>query len=179
MYQLHFSVLIVSCPRPSYPNCSYFARTETKFLRTRLMRLLLDENVGYVPPFIVLFETGKEGKTRALFTRASCVPSPCIPDTLPKTCGNTICTESECIGLWHTKESGSIRHPSTMVRDVQRPDHRILCNLWGCGIKMQADPTTDHTTLQRCQKYKEVLYCSWEHQFLDWHNHKRVCEAHA
>ncbi|KAK0492934.1 hypothetical protein EDD18DRAFT_1408449, partial [Armillaria luteobubalina] len=138
--------------------------------------LLLDENVGYVPPFIVLFETGKEGKARTLFTRVSCVPPACILDTLPKTCGNTTCTESECIGLWHTEESRSLHHPSTMVRDVQRPDHRIVCNLWGCEIEMQADPTAGQMTLQRCKKCKEVLYCSREHQ-AHWHNHKRVCEA--
>ncbi|KAK0184731.1 hypothetical protein F5146DRAFT_891814, partial [Armillaria mellea] len=51
--------------------------------------LLLEENVGYVPPFIMLFENVKDGKARTLFTRASHVLSLCILDSLPKTCGNT------------------------------------------------------------------------------------------
>ncbi|KAK0437627.1 hypothetical protein EV421DRAFT_2038128 [Armillaria borealis] len=70
--------------------------------------LLLDENVGYVPPFIVLFETGKDGKARTLFTRASHVPSPWILDSLPKTCGSSTCTDSDCIGLWRNEESQSL-----------------------------------------------------------------------
>ncbi|PBK81576.1 hypothetical protein ARMGADRAFT_948046, partial [Armillaria gallica] len=107
--------------------------------------LLLDENVGYVPPFIILFEMGKDGKARALFTDLSHIPSPWVLDSLPKTCGSTPCTYSECIGLWHTEEPRSFHHPSPMVRDVKRPDDRIM-------------------TLQRCQKCKEVLYCSREHQ---------------
>ncbi len=143
--------------------------------------LLLDENVGYVPPFIVLFETGKDGERAflSLFLllirvtqvrlvhsspRASHVPSPWILDSLPKTCGSSTCTDSECIGLWHAEYLRSLHHPSPMVRDVQRPDYRIVCNLWGCEVQMQADPATGQMLLQRCQKCKEVLYCSREHQ---------------
>lgn len=104
------------------------------------------------------------GKARTLFTRASYIPSPWVLDSLPKTCGSTTCTDSECIGLWHTEESRSLHHPSPMVRDVQRPYHRIVCNLWGCEVQLQADPATGQMTLQRCQKCQEVLYCGREHQ---------------
>ncbi|PBK61375.1 hypothetical protein ARMSODRAFT_896861, partial [Armillaria solidipes] len=157
--------------------------------------LLLDKNVGYVPLFIILFETGKYSKSRTLFTRPSHVPSPWVLESLPKTCGSSTCTDSECIGLWRIEDSRSLHHPSAMVRDVQRPDYRVVCNLWGCEVQMQADHTTGQMTLQRCQKCREVLYCSREHQarslvffmsgsalmddkkFLDWHIHKRLCEV--
>ncbi len=83
---------------------------------------------------------------------------------MPKTCGSSTCTDSECIGFWYTEESRGLHHPSPMVRDVQCPDHRVMCNLWGCEGQLQADPTTGQMMLQRCQKCKKVLYCSREHQ---------------
>ncbi|KAK0429993.1 hypothetical protein EV421DRAFT_1722264, partial [Armillaria borealis] len=132
--------------------------------------LLLDENVGYVPPFIVL-------QISYTLHPAVHVRSPWVLESLPKICGSNTCTDSECIGLWRTEDLRSLHYPSPMVRDVQRSDHRVVCNLWGCEVQLQADPTTGHMMLQRCQKCRQVLYCSRENQARSLHIHKRVCEV--
>ncbi|KAK0454191.1 uncharacterized protein EV420DRAFT_604727 [Desarmillaria tabescens] len=138
--------------------------------------LLLDEAVGYVPPFIVIVEMGYDIMARTLFTCPSHVPSPSLLESLPNVCGSRRCTDSDCTGLWRTERPRSLHHPSPMVRKPQRYDDRVVCNLWGCEVQMQKDVITGRMTLKRCQKCKEVLYCSREHQFLDWNVHKRVCE---
>ncbi|KAK0454192.1 uncharacterized protein EV420DRAFT_604756 [Desarmillaria tabescens] len=139
--------------------------------------LLLDKDVGYVPPFIVILEARKDGKARALFTRPSHCPPPSILNTLPKTCGSATCTDSKCIGMWRIEDCRSLHYPSPMIRELQRYEDRVVCNLWGCEVKPELDADGKVVGLQRCQKCKEVLYCCREHQSVDWYTHKRVCEA--
>ncbi|SJL14728.1 uncharacterized protein ARMOST_18195 [Armillaria ostoyae] len=139
--------------------------------------LLLDEKVGYVPPFINIQEARKGGKARALFTHPSHCPPPAVLDTLPKTCGSATCTDSKCVGLWRMEAFRTLHYPSPMVRDLERYNDGVVCNFWGCEVEMELGPDGKGIGLQRCQKCKEVSYCSRDHQALDWRVHKRVCEA--
>jgi hypothetical protein len=48
-----------------------------------------------------------------------------------------------------------------MVRQGKFEKGVVLCNLWICAV---AHDPQDGETLSRCQKCKEALYCSVEHQ---------------
>jgi hypothetical protein len=49
-----------------------------------------------------------------------------------------------------------------MVRKWDNVFHkRIVCNLWGCEVEYSEQ---SEVKLQRCQKCREVLYCSRAHQ---------------
>ncbi|PBK81585.1 hypothetical protein ARMGADRAFT_1068516 [Armillaria gallica] len=116
-------------------------------------------------------------KARALFTHPSHCPPPTVLDTLPKTCGSASCTDSKCVGLWRMEACQTLHYPSPMIRDLERYNDGIVCNFWGCEVVMELGPYGMEIGLQRCQKCKEVSYCSRNHQASDWRVHKRVCEA--
>ncbi|KAK0216449.1 hypothetical protein EDD85DRAFT_782244, partial [Armillaria nabsnona] len=142
-------------------------------------RALLDEKVGYVPPFIIIQEAPKGGKqTRALFTHPSHCPPPTVLDTLPKTCGSATCTDSKCAGVWRMESFWTLHYASPMVRDLERYNDSIVCNLWGCEVETEFGPDGKEIGLQRCQKCKEVRIAVVTIRYaLDWRVHKRFCEA--
>jgi hypothetical protein len=79
---------------------------------------------------------------------------------LPASCNSPNCTEIECAPI-DMSISRSLVDNSDLVRkwDTAGPK-RVLCNLWGCAVQH----SQDSDKLMRCQRCKEVLYCSVAHQ---------------
>lgn len=122
--------------------------------------LLSDPDVGYVPPFIIFHSAMPDGKTCVLFTKPLHFPPQSITDNWPNSCNSPGCPRTDCCPIDMTL-SRSLVDNSTMVRkwDTAGPK-RVVCNLWGC----EAQHSRDSDNLLRCQRCKEVLYCSTEHQ---------------
>ncbi|KAK0492932.1 hypothetical protein EDD18DRAFT_1078970 [Armillaria luteobubalina] len=79
-----------------------------------VIALLLDENISYVPPLIVIQEARKGGKPRALFTRlCHCSPPPVL-DALPITCESATCAEYRCIGMSRMEACRTLHYPSSI-----------------------------------------------------------------
>ncbi|KAJ7806160.1 hypothetical protein B0H14DRAFT_1577490 [Mycena olivaceomarginata] len=134
--------------------------------------LLSDPKVGYVPPYIIFHSVLPKGKSCVLFTKPSHFPPTYLTQDLPASCNSPNCTEIECAPI-DMSISRSLVDNSSLVRkwDTAGPK-RVLCNLWGCEVQH----SQDSDKLMRCQRCKEVLYCSVAHQRLDWNVHKNVCE---
>ncbi|KAF8213726.1 hypothetical protein K438DRAFT_1565068 [Mycena galopus ATCC 62051] len=133
--------------------------------------LLSDPEVGYVPPFIIINSILPRGKTSMLFTSSLHVPPPALLQNIPASCNSPNCPEINCAPI-DMSISRSLADNSPMVRKWDTPGpKRVVCNLRGCEIQH-----SDSERLLRCQRCREVLYCSTEHQSLDWRSHKKVCE---
>jgi hypothetical protein len=135
--------------RPCFPQADLLVRS-----------LLADPAVGYVPPFIVFFSATKSGRATVLFTNPSHRPPQAFLSTFPQRCSAVHCTADDC-GFVNLPGSRCLMKGSKMVRQGNFEKGVVLCNLWGCAIAY--DPENG-TTLSRCQKCKEALYCSVEHQ---------------
>ncbi|KAJ7171810.1 hypothetical protein C8R43DRAFT_874448 [Mycena crocata] len=145
------------------------------FFQTDLLvrALLSDPAVGYVPPFIIFHSALSDGKTTVLFTKPVHVPPTSLIQDLPGSCNASQCSRTDCAAIDMTL-SRSLVENSHMVRKWETVAPKcILCNLWGCNVKYSEDGDFN---LQRCQRCREVLYCSKAHQTLDWKVHKNVCE---
>ncbi|KAJ7151594.1 hypothetical protein C8R46DRAFT_913703 [Mycena filopes] len=145
------------------------------FYQTDLLvrSLLSDPAVGYVPPFIMFHSLTHNGNTCILFTKPAHVPPPSLTQNWPASCNSLKCERTHCapvdMGL-----SRSLVDKSPMVREwATVGPKRTVCNLWGCEVQYSKD---SDVKLQRCQRCKEVLYCSSAHQTRDWGVHKNVCE---
>ncbi|KAK7064744.1 hypothetical protein R3P38DRAFT_2826210 [Favolaschia claudopus] len=134
--------------------------------------LLTDPEVGDVPPFIIFHSVITDGNTCVLFTKPSHFPPPSLTRNLPASCNCVGCTRTDCSRIDFSL-SRSLAEGSAMVRKTEAScPGRILCNLEDCEV----EHLQDGNKLQRCQRCKEALYCSSEHQRLDWETHKNVCE---
>ncbi|KAJ6569577.1 hypothetical protein B0H19DRAFT_1136097 [Mycena capillaripes] len=149
--------------RARYSECEVICRNNSLpcFPQTDILvrALLSDPEVGYVPPFIVIHSALPEGKTCVLFTKPLHFPLRSITDNWPDSCNSPGCTRTDCSPIDMTLSRSLVDH-SQMVRkwDTAGPK-RIVCNLWGCEARDQ---------LLRCQRCKEVLYCSTVHQVLEF-----------
>ncbi|KAJ7037487.1 hypothetical protein C8F04DRAFT_952847 [Mycena alexandri] len=161
-----------------FEECDAFCRRQVipSFLETdKLVRALLsDPEVGYVPPFIMFHSLPSDGNTCVLFTKPLHVPSPSLTKNGPASCNAKNCHRDGCSRI-DIALSRSLVDKSHMVRewDIVHPK-RTMCNLWICQVQHSSD-----TKLQRCQRCKEVFYCSSAHQTLDWRVHKNVCEKRS
>ncbi|KAJ7139516.1 hypothetical protein C8R44DRAFT_764676 [Mycena epipterygia] len=162
--------------RKRYTECDMFCRRILPcfFQTNNLVRALLsDPEVGYVPPFIMFQSVVPDGKTCVLFTKPLHFPPPALVQNMPGVCNNPNCSHIDCAAVDMTA-SRSLVENSHMVRKWDTVStKRILCNLWGCEAEHSED---NAVKLQRCQRCREVLYCSTAHQRLDWNVHKNVCE---
>ncbi|KAJ7480088.1 hypothetical protein B0H11DRAFT_2026489 [Mycena galericulata] len=162
--------------RKRYQECDNFCRHNLPcFFQTNMLvrALLSDPAVGYVPPFIVFHSVIPGGKTCVLFTHPLHVPPPSLIRNLPGSCNGPECPNDRCAAI-DMNASHCLVANSRMVRewDTVLP-RRVVCNLWGCNIAYSEDSAVK---LQRCQRCREVLYCSRAHQSIDWRVHKNVCE---
>ena len=130
-----------------------------------LRSLLSDEEVGYVPRFTILLSTQNDVKARTLFTEPAFVPPPALVSSFPTGCGNANCDEQgkDC-GMIDFKKFWALKKDSRLVRRDKFPRAGgVKCNLWIC--KVEEEPGyTGPSKFQKCQKCKEALYCSREHQ---------------
>ncbi|KAJ7451176.1 hypothetical protein FB451DRAFT_1051625 [Mycena latifolia] len=148
------------------------------FYQTDLLvrALLADPAVGYVPPFIIFHSVADNGKTCVLFTKPHFAPPPALVKGWPGECRDSKCPRSDCAAI-DMAASRCLVDKTPMVREWSMASPpRVLCNLWGCGVQHAED---SDVKLQRCQRCREVLYCSAAHQAHDWHSHKRVCEKRS
>jgi hypothetical protein len=124
--------------------------------------LLSDPAVGYVPPFIIIMpRQGTDGlRARALFTHPSHRPPPALTELWPKTCGSRHCEEPEC-GMFDFAACRSLSAGSALVRKGPWLGHRVACNVWGCEVLHKPE---EGSSLMRCQRCKEVFYCTTTHQ---------------
>jgi hypothetical protein len=113
-----------------------------------------------VPPFIVFYSATESGRAVVLFTDPLHCPPRIFLSTFPKRCTAVKCTDDDC-GFFNLPESRCLMKGSKMVRQGVFQKGVVLCNLWGCNM---AHNPEDGQTLSRCQKCKEALYCSVEHQ---------------
>ncbi|KAK0458796.1 uncharacterized protein EV420DRAFT_1642520 [Desarmillaria tabescens] len=60
------------------------AKSNTRLFDLCVRALLLNEEISYILPFIIILEARKDGKAHAFFTHLSCCPLPSILNTLPK-----------------------------------------------------------------------------------------------
>ncbi|KAJ6573953.1 hypothetical protein DFH09DRAFT_1312022 [Mycena vulgaris] len=117
------------------------------------------------------------GNTCVLFTKPLHAPPPALVQNWPGECRDSKCKRSDCIGI-DMGASRCLADSSAMVRALPGAQpRRIVCNLWGCEVKHAAEDSG--VALQRCQRCREVLYCSRAHQTLDWGLHKNVCEQRS
>ncbi|KAJ7037492.1 hypothetical protein C8F04DRAFT_1092647 [Mycena alexandri] len=163
--------------RLRFQECDAFCRHQVLpcFYQTDLLvrSLLSDPAVGYVPPFIIFHSMMPNGNTCILFTKPLHVPPPSLAHNWPTSCNGLECERADCAPL-DMNLSRSLVDKSHMVREWNNVGpRRTLCNLWGCEVRYSKD---SDVKLQRCQRCKEVLYCSSAHQTLDWGVHKNVCE---
>jgi hypothetical protein len=130
------------------------------FLQADLLvrSLLADPAVGYVPPFIIILPLHGP-RARALFTHPSHVPSPALTQSWPKSCGASGCRDPDC-GNFRFELCRTLDAGTAMVRKSGWPEKRVTCNLWGCEVLYRPG----EGALMRCQRCKEVLYCSSKHQ---------------
>ena len=124
--------------------------------------LLLDESVGYVPPFIVFWSTS-DYLAQVLFTLAEVSPPQSLIESLPRKCSAPDCDNPDCYGAFDTLGArflSSAGVASGMIRQRKEGPVRVQCNNWICP------KTRDRESFQRCQRCKEVLYCSQTCQVL-------------
>ncbi|KAJ6573955.1 hypothetical protein DFH09DRAFT_384137 [Mycena vulgaris] len=166
--------------RKRFTECDAFCRRILPcFFQTDLLvrALLADPAVEYVPPFIIFHSVLSEGNTCVLFTKPLHAPPPALVQNWPGKCRDSKCKRSDCIGI-DMGASRCLADSSAMVRALPGAQpRRIVCNLWGCEVKHAAEDSG--VALQRCQRCREVLYCSRAHQTLDWGLHKNVCEQRS
>ncbi|KAJ7785699.1 hypothetical protein B0H16DRAFT_1657248 [Mycena metata] len=143
--------------------CDAFCRHQVLpcFYQTDLLvrSLLSDPAVGYVPPFIIFHSMVPNGNTCILFTKPLHVPPPSLTHNWPASCNALECERADCAPL-DMNLSRSLVDKSHMVREWANVGPRRTLDV----------------KLQRCQRCKEVLYCSSAHQTRDWRLHKNVCE---
>ncbi|KAG6918791.1 hypothetical protein DXG01_011543 [Tephrocybe rancida] len=126
--------------------------------------LLQDPAVGYVAPFIVMLPAVKDGRASVLFTDPDNCPPQEMLASWPVNCNGPNCPKAigSC-GAFDFKNCRSLAKGSKMVRKSVWPTGRVKCNFWTCQIEHAPD-AMEPTTLQRCQRCKEALYCSAAHQ---------------
>ncbi|KAJ7151595.1 hypothetical protein C8R46DRAFT_1122526 [Mycena filopes] len=164
--------------RERFKRCDAYCRRQVipSFLEAdKLVRALFaDPAVGYVPPFIVFHCLQKDGTTCMLFAKPLHVPPQSLTQNWPGSCNASECARTDCAVI-DMSLSRSLADKSHMVRKWDRVGpKRVMCNLRVCDVQHSED-----TKLQRCQRCKEVFYCSTLHQNLDWQVHKNVCEKRA
>ncbi|KAJ6501470.1 hypothetical protein C8R47DRAFT_227848 [Mycena vitilis] len=165
--------------RKRYYDCEAVCKNNVLpcFFQTNILvrALLSDPEVGYVPPFIILHSVLPGGKTCVLFTKPRHFPPPAIADTLLAGCNNRSCTK-DCAPIDMAMSRYLVEDSHLVRKWATVGPRRVVCNLWGCEVQHSKD---SGNPLLRCQRCKEVLYCSAVHQKLDWGVHKNVCEKRA
>ncbi|KAF9531519.1 hypothetical protein CPB83DRAFT_809262 [Crepidotus variabilis] len=134
------------------------------FLRVdqHVRALLSDEEVGYVPRFIVFRREDNMIPGRALFSHPSYQPDGKFIDGFPTGCGAPTCTDRDCV-VFDFSACRALAETSPMVRKDKLPWKTVRCNFWLCEIK-EEEGATEPCTLVRCKKCKEVMYCGQQHQ---------------
>ena len=110
--------------------------------------------------------TPNTARVCALFTRPEFFPSKLLETfNFPTVCGAPACERNDC-GLWEIKACRTLHPGSEMVRKQAGPGSRVLCNKWGCEVRHVSELGDVNKAMMRCQRCKEALYCSKEHQVM-------------
>ncbi|TFK24565.1 hypothetical protein FA15DRAFT_687417 [Coprinopsis marcescibilis] len=142
--------------------------------------LLQDPEVGYVPPFVILYSANSKCRARAIFTEPENRPPGSLTRDFPSSCNSPNCTETSGCGSFDLDKCVSLAPGSPLVRKSVWTKS-VRCNYWPCKVqeprlKPGETVSTEKSKFLRCTKCRDVLYCSRLCQKVDWNHHKLVCE---
>ncbi|EAU87052.2 hypothetical protein CC1G_12389 [Coprinopsis cinerea okayama7 len=141
--------------------------------------LLGDPEVGYVPPFVILYPLNSHAIPRAVFTHPDNVPPPSLTHDFPKGCNSPGCHRPKDCCVFDLEKSVSLVAESWLVRK-HWSDPTVRCNYWPCNNeepRLKPGEKVKDSMFLKCSKCKDVVYCSKTCQQADWNHHKVICQT--
>ncbi|KAH6905493.1 hypothetical protein BKA70DRAFT_1293301 [Coprinopsis sp. MPI-PUGE-AT-0042] len=130
---------------------------------------------------LLIDHAAEDGKARAIFTRPQFTPPQSLVHDYPTSCHSVSCTSENC-SFFDFSKSVSLAEGSSMVRKSVFGEHTVRCNYWPCQNsepRVAAGDDAPRSTMLKCGKCKDVVYCCAGCQARDWRKHKVACQVPA